>query len=104
MTCATPTACDVCKSGFYKDGTGVCKPCTDVNADCVTCTDVSTCTSCKNTFYAEAALCKPCAAGCSRCSGSASCDVCASNCPAGSMYDYTSIKCVPCVQKGCMTC
>ena len=47
--------------------------CTDVNADCMTCSSATVCTSCKNTFYAEAALCKACAAGCSKCPGTASC-------------------------------
>jgi len=72
----------------------------------MTCSSVTVCLSCSNTFYAEAAMCKSCAAGCSRCPGTASCTVCTSNCPAGSMFDYTVgvMMCKPCATKGCKTC
>lgn len=49
--------------------------------------------------------CKACATGCSKCTGTGSCDVCTKgNCNAGQMYDYKLMKCADCKVKGCMTC
>jgi proprotein convertase subtilisin/kexin type 5 len=44
--CATTSRCETCQSGYYIKTDGTCGACSSIHADCTTCSDKSTCTSC----------------------------------------------------------
>jgi len=101
VNCGTcnATACTACKSGFYD--IAACKACSTLNSDCLTCTDVNTCSTCTVGTYADGAKCYNCKnldKNCGKCSNSTFCTECS-----GGFYAHTDGKCVACVE-GCTSC
>ena len=44
------TQCEQCEEGYYREN-WECLPCTDIDSECVKCSEKDTCTECKEGFY-----------------------------------------------------
>ena len=69
------TQCEECEEGYFQKN-WECYPCTQIDTDCVKCSNKDTCTGCREGFYLSSGGCQKCPEGCSSCTNENSCDSC----------------------------
>jgi hypothetical protein len=72
--CASSTSCLVCISGYFKNPSGSCQPCSVAN--CKTCPSMSTCSDCVDGYFVSGVSCSACSSNCQACTSSTSCSFC----------------------------
>ena len=91
-SCEIPEVCSICQSG-YTLRSFQCISCSIIDKDCVSCDEsITQCKACRPGSYLLGNECLPCAAGCTKCTDSSTCQKCING-----YYLNANDGCSPCL-------